>query len=143
MSIESITCPNCGASLELRPGQDLVTCVYCNSSLQISAETGVKAPIQRLTERPAPTGSGFRMTVEDVFIIRGRGTVVTGRVASGTLHIGDQVVVYRGNTTRKAVVTGIEMFRKMLDHAKAGDNVGLLFKDLTRDDIQRGDVLEA
>jgi elongation factor Tu len=83
------------------------------------------------------------MTVEDVFIIRGRGTVVTGRVASGTLHLGDQIVVHRGNTTRKAVVTAIEMFHKMLDQAKAGDIVGVLFKDLTGDDIQRGDELEA
>jgi len=141
MSIENTTCPNCGASLELRPGQDLVTCVYCNSSLQISAESGAKAPVKRVTEGLKSTDSSFRMTVEDVFSIRNRGTIVTGCVASGTLRIGDQIVIRRGNTTRIAVVAAIEMFHKMLDQAKAGDIVGLLFKDLNRDDIQRGDEL--
>ena len=141
MSIENITCPNCGASLELRPGQDLVTCVYCNSSLQISGESGAKAPVQRVTEGLKSTDSSFRMTVEEVFSIRNRGTIVTGCIASGTLRIGDKIVIHRGNTTRTAVVGAIEMFHKMLDQAKAGDIVGVLFKDLTRDDIQRGDEL--
>lgn len=142
MSIESITCPNCGASLELKPGQDLVKCVWCNSSLQISA-VGAKALVQSVIESPVPNDSAFRMTVEDVFAIRGRGTIVTGRIASGTLHLGDQINVHRGNTTRKAVVTAIEIYHKMLDQAKVGDIVGVLFKDLTGDDVQRGDEIEA
>jgi elongation factor Tu len=83
----------------------------------------------------------FRMTVEDVFSIAKRGTVVTGRIEQGTLNIGDEVLIQRGNKERKAVVTGIEMFRKTLNQATVGDNVGILLKDISRQDVQHGDVL--
>ncbi len=84
----------------------------------------------------------FRMTVEDIFLIRGRGTVVTGRVESGTLKVGDTVQLRRQSTILgNTVVTGIEMLRKLLDQASPGDNVGLLLRDVTRDEVQRGDVL--
>jgi len=87
------------------------------------------------------TDPSFQMTVEDVFFIRGRGTVVTGKVASGTLKIGDQVTLQHGGTSRTVTVTGIEMFRKLLEQAGPGDNVGLLLKDLAKDDVLRGDQL--
>ena len=89
------------------------------------------------------TDSSFQFTVEDVFSIRGRGTVVTGRIASGTIKEGDEVLITRPGTSEKTTVTGIESFRKKLKEAKAGDNVGLLLRDITNDDIQRGDVLSA
>ena len=83
----------------------------------------------------------FRLTVEDVFTIRGRGTVVTGRVESGRLNVGDEIYIRRPSSSRKTVVTGIEAFRKQLDQAQAGDNVGVLLRDIGKQDVQRGDVL--
>ncbi len=83
----------------------------------------------------------FRMTVEDVFFIRGRGTVVTGQIESGTLNVGDEIYLRRSNSSRKVTVNGIEMFRKLLDQAKAGDNVGVLLRDLTKQEVEKGDVL--
>jgi elongation factor Tu len=89
------------------------------------------------------TDPTFRMTVEDVFSIRGRGTVVTGRIESGVINVGDEVNIQHDTEVKKTTITGVEMFRKKLDQAKAGDNVGLLLKDVTRDDVQHGDVLTA
>jgi elongation factor Tu len=83
----------------------------------------------------------FRMTVEDVFSIAKRGTVVTGKIEQGTLNVGAEVSIQGRNGERKAVVTGIEMFRKILSQANAGDNVGILLKDIPKQDVQRGDVL--
>ncbi len=84
----------------------------------------------------------FRITVEDVFTIIGRGTVIVGQVESGSVHVGDTVTLKRLNGSRRDVaVTGIEMFRKMMDVAQAGDNVGILLRGLTKDDISKGDVL--
>jgi len=80
----------------------------------------------------------FHMVIEDVFSIMGRGTVVTGKVDSGEIHMNDTVMI---NETRPTEVTGIEMFRKSLDYAQEGDNVGLLLKDINRDDVHKGDVL--
>ena len=91
---------------------------------------------------PATYGGGFRLTVQDVFSIKGRGTVVTGHVESGTLRRGEVVRQTRTDgTTRDITVTGIEMFRKLTDTANAGENVGLLLADLGRSDIGAGDVL--
>ncbi len=84
----------------------------------------------------------FRMTVEDVFSIRNRGTVVTGKIESGTLKAGDEVYIQRsGATSSKTVVTAIEMFRKQLNEAGAGDNVGVLLRNIDKSGVQRGDVL--
>ena len=85
----------------------------------------------------------FRMTVEDVFSIAKRGTVVTGRIEAGTLNVGDEVAIQGRSGERKTVVTGIEMFRKVMNQAKAGDNVGILLKDISKQDVQHGDVLLA
>lgn len=83
----------------------------------------------------------FRMTVADVFFIRGRGTVVTGQIESGTLNVGDEIYVRSSSSSRKVTVSGIEMFRKILDQAKAGDNVGVLLRDITKQNVQKDDVL--
>ncbi|WP_230398946.1 elongation factor Tu [Novisyntrophococcus fermenticellae] len=91
---------------------------------------------QRATDQP------FLMPVEDVFTITGRGTVATGRVERGILHLNDEVeIVGIKEETRKTVVTGIEMFRKLLDEAQAGDNIGALLRGVQRTDIERGQVL--
>ena len=90
---------------------------------------------QRDTDKP------FLMPVEDVFSITGRGTVATGRVESGVLHVSDEVeIVGIKEETRKVVVTGVEMFRKLLDEAQAGDNIGALLRGVQRDEIERGQV---
>lgn len=90
----------------------------------------------------AASFSGFRFTVEDVFAIAGRGTVVTGRVASGSVNVGDSVTLQRlGGSTAQTVVTGIEMFRKVTNVAQEGDNVGILLRGLSRNDVGKGDVL--
>jgi elongation factor Tu len=83
----------------------------------------------------------FRMKVEDVFFIRGRGTVAVGRIEQGTLSLGDQVDIQRGANTRRVVVAGLEMFHKTLNQAATGDNIGVLLKDVSKDDVQRGDML--
>ena len=94
---------------------------------------------------PTPTrdtDKPFMMPVEDVFSITGRGTVATGRVERGQVRVGDEVeIVGIAEETKKTVVTGVEMFRKLLDYAEAGDNVGALLRGVTRDQIQRGQVL--
>ena len=81
----------------------------------------------------------FRMPISDVFFIRGRGTVLTGQVEAGTLRVGDQVLIGE----RSLRVDGIEAFRKLLDEAHAGDNIGILFKSLAREDVRRGEVITA
>jgi elongation factor Tu len=84
----------------------------------------------------------FLLPVEDVFSITGRGTVASGRIERGTVSVGDEVeIIGIKNETKKAVVTGIEMFRKTLDYGEAGDNVGILLRGVTRDEIERGQVL--
>jgi len=87
------------------------------------------------------TDPSFHMIIEDVFMIRGRGTVVTGKIETGILRVGDQVVVKGSNGEKTTTVTGIEAFRKTLDQANPGDNVGLLLKDLTKQDVQHGDEI--
>ena len=91
-----------------------------------------------------PTGAsntGFRMTVQDVFFIKGRGTVVTGTVESGTITEGAAIEIHSPSGVTQTVVQGIEMFRRTKSQANAGDNVGILLRGLQRDQVQRGDVL--
>jgi len=83
----------------------------------------------------------FLMPVEDVFSIKGRGTVVTGRIERGIVKVGDEIEVVGIKDTRKSVVTGVEMFRQALDQGQAGDNAGLLLRGIEKDDVQRGQVL--
>ncbi len=90
---------------------------------------------ERDTDKP------FLMSIEDVFTITGRGTVVTGRVERGRLNLNDEVEIVGLHDTKKTVVTGIEMFRKQLDYAEAGDNAGALLRGISREEVQRGQVL--
>lgn len=83
----------------------------------------------------------FLMPIEDVFSISGRGTVVTGRVESGIVHVGDEIEIVGIKDTTKTTCTGVEMFRKLLDEGRAGDNVGVLLRGTKRDEVERGQVL--
>ncbi len=94
-----------------------------------------------IPEPARETDKPFLMAVEDVFTITGRGTVATGRVERGILKLSEEVEIVGIKETRKTVVTGIEMFRKLLDFAEAGDNIGALLRGINRDEIQRGQVL--
>jgi elongation factor Tu len=103
--------------------------------LMAAVDEYIPTPV-RQTDKP------FMMPIEDVFSITGRGTVATGRVERGQVRVGDEVeIVGIAEETKKTVVTGVEMFRKLLDYAEAGDNVGALLRGVTRDQIQRGQVL--
>jgi elongation factor Tu len=88
-----------------------------------------------------PKDLPFLMPIEDVFGIKGRGTVVTGRIERGTVHVGDEIEIVGIKETRKTTVTGVEMFKKLLDAGEAGDNVGCLLRGVERDDVERGQVL--
>jgi len=102
--------------------------------LMNACDTWIETPTRDL-DKP------FLMPIEDVFTITGRGTVVTGRVERGTLKLNDEIEIVGIKDTKKAVVTGIEMFRKQLDFAESGDNAGILLRGVSRDDVERGQVL--
>jgi len=102
--------------------------------LMDSVDTWIETPARDI-DKP------FLMPIEDVFTITGRGTVVTGRVERGQLRLNDEVEIVGIKDTRKAVVTGIEMFRKQLDYAESGDNAGVLLRGINREDVERGQVL--
>ena len=102
--------------------------------LMDAVDTWIPTP-ERDNDKP------FLMSIEDVFTITGRGTVVTGRVERGTLKLNDEVEIVGIKPTKKTVVTGIEMFRKQLDFAEAGDNAGVLLRGIAREEVERGQVL--
>ena len=107
----------------------------CILELMDAVDSYIPTP-ERATDKP------FLMPVEDVFTITGRGTVATGRVERGVLHLGDEVeIVGLSENKTKTTVTGIEMFRKLLDEAQAGDNIGALLRGIQRTDVERGQVL--
>ena len=112
---------------------------YEQKILDLMAEVDAYIPTpERDHDKP------FMMPVEDVFSITGRGTVATGRVERGTIKVGDEVeVIGIAEDIAKTTVTGVEMFRKLLDYAEAGDNIGALLRGVSREDIQRGQVLAA
>ena len=99
-----------------------------------AVDTWIQTP-ERDTDKP------FLMPIEDVFTITGRGTVVTGRVERGQLKLNEEVEIVGLKPTQKSVVTGIEMFRKQLDYAESGDNAGVLLRGISREDVERGQVL--
>ena len=130
------------------PGDDVP--VIVGSSLKaLEGDADYEAKILELMEAvdsyiPEPAreiDKPFMMPVEDVFSITGRGTVATGCVERGQVSVGDEVEIVGIKDTQKTTVTGVEMFRKMLDYAEAGDNIGALLRGVTRDDIERGQVL--
>ncbi|MBO0477231.1 elongation factor Tu [Vagococcus sp. DIV0080] len=124
-----------GSALKALEGEAM----YEEKIMELMAEVDAYIPTpERQTDKP------FMMPVEDVFSITGRGTVATGRVERGQVRVGDEVeLVGIAEETAKTTVTGVEMFRKLLDYAEAGDNIGALLRGVAREDIQRGQVLAA
>jgi elongation factor Tu len=113
------------------PGSEAAKCIF---ELMDAVDAYVPEP-KREIEKP------FLMPIEDVFSISGRGTVVTGRVERGVVHVGDDVEIVGIRPTLKTVCTGVEMFRKLLDEGRAGDNIGVLLRGTKRDEVERGQVV--
>ena len=103
----------------------------------------MKAVDSYIPQPDRPKDKPFLMPIEDVFSISGRGTVVTGRVERGVLHVGDDIEIVGIKPTQKTTCTGIEMFRKLLDEGEAGDNIGVLLRGTKREEVERGQVLAA
>jgi len=101
----------------------------------------IKAIDEFIPEPERPLDKPFLMPIEDVFSIKGRGTVVTGRITRGIVKVNDEIEIVGIKDTIKTVVTGVEMFRKTLDQGQAGDNVGILLRGIEKDDVERGQVL--
>ena len=101
----------------------------------------MKAVDEYIPEPTRDVDKPFLMPIEDVFSIKGRGTVVTGRVERGVLKINEEIEIVGLRPTKKTVITGIEMFRKSLDEARAGDNIGLLLRGIEKDDVERGQAI--
>ncbi|MEW4468027.1 elongation factor Tu [Parasphingorhabdus sp. JC815] len=101
----------------------------------------MKAVDDFIPQPERPVDQNFLMPIEDVFSISGRGTVVTGRVETGIVNVGDEVEIVGIKDTTKTTVTGVEMFRKLLDSGQAGDNIGALIRGVSREDVERGQVL--
>ena len=101
----------------------------------------MKAVDEHIPQPDRPVDQNFLMPIEDVFSISGRGTVVTGRVETGVVNVGDEVEIVGIKDTTKTTVTGVEMFRKLLDSGQAGDNIGALIRGVARDEVERGQVL--
>ena len=121
-----------GSALKALEGDpDAVKSIH---DLMDAVDSYIDAPVHD-TDKP------FLMSIEDVFTISGRGTVVTGRVERGVLNLNDEVEIVGLRDTKKTVATGIEMFRKSLDYAQAGDNAGVLLRGIAREDVERGQVL--
>ena len=123
-----------GSALQALEGEATELGVESIGRLMDAVDSYVPDPV-RDVDRP------FIMPVEDVFTISGRGTVVTGRVERGILHVGDEVEIVGLKETHKTVATGVEMFRKLLDEGQAGDNIGVLLRGVKRDEVERGQVL--
>jgi elongation factor Tu len=102
--------------------------------LMEAVDTYIPMP-ERVTDKP------FIMPIEDIFSIQGRGTVVTGRIERGICKVGEEMEIVGFRDTRKTVVTGVEMFKKLLDEGRAGDNVGLLLRGVEKDNVERGQVI--
>ena len=123
-----------GSALQALQGEHNEIADQAIIKLLDAADSFIPEPV-RDTDKP------FLMPVEDVFTISGRGTVVTGRIESGIVKVNDPIEVIGFRETQKTVVTGVEMFRKLLDQGQAGDNVGCLLRGIKREDIERGQVL--
>jgi elongation factor Tu len=111
-------------------------CSWCGKILELmdAVDTYIPTPVRDL-DKP------FLMPVEDVFSIKGRGTVVTGRITRGIVKVGDNLEIVGIKETQKTTVTGVEMFRKSLDQGQAGDNVGVLLRGIEKEQVERGQVL--
>lgn len=133
-----------GDDIPIVRGSALCALESRNDSIGKEAVLELMAAVDRYIPQPErPKDRSFLMPIEDVFSISGRGTVVTGRIERGIVKVGEEVEIVGLKTTIKTVVTGVEMFRKLLDQGEAGDNVGALLRGTKREDVERGQVLAA
>jgi elongation factor Tu len=123
-----------GSALKAMNAPDNAEATKCIFDLMDAVDTFIPTPVRAL-DKP------FLMPVEDVFSITGRGTVATGRVERGQIKTGEEIEIVGIKATKKSVVTGVEMFRKLLDSGQAGDNIGVLLRGIEKTDIERGQVL--
>ncbi len=123
-----------GSALQALDNPDDAEKTKCITELMEAIDTYIPQPV-RDVDKP------FLMPVEDVFSISGRGTVATGRIERGVIHVGDEIEIVGIRDTQKTTITGVEMFRKLLDQGEAGDNVGCLLRGTKREEIERGQVL--
>jgi elongation factor Tu len=132
------------------PGDDIpvikgsATCALSGSDPKFGQEAVLelmKAVDEYIPQPERPLDKPFMMPIEDVFSISGRGTVVTGRVDTGIVKVGEEVEIVGLKDTKKTTVTGVEMFRKLLDQGQAGDNIGALIRGVGREEVERGQVL--
>ena len=131
-----------GDDIPIIHGSALMTLEDKNPELGEEAIKKLMAAVDEYIPQPArATDRPFLMPIEDVFSISGRGTVVTGRIERGIVNVGDEVEIVGIKDTVKTIVTGVEMFRKLLDRGEAGDNVGALLRGTKREDVERGQVL--
>ncbi len=131
-----------GDDIPIVKGSALMTLEDKNPELGEQAVLALMAEVDKYIPQPArATDRPFLMPIEDVFSISGRGTVVTGRIERGVVNVGDEVEIVGIKNTVKTIVTGVEMFRKLLDRGEAGDNIGALLRGTKREDVERGQVL--
>ena len=131
-----------GDDIPIVKGSALMALEDKNPELGEQAILALMAEVDKYIPQPArATDRPFLMPIEDVFSISGRGTVVTGRIERGIVNVGDEVEIVGIKDTVKTIVTGVEMFRKLLDRGEAGDNVGALLRGTKREDVERGQVL--
>lgn len=133
-----------GDEIPIVKGSALVTLEDGDPKVGREAILKLMEEVDRYIPQPdRPKDKPFLMPIEDVFSISGRGTVVTGRVERGVIHVGDEIEIVGIKPTQKTTCTGIEMFRKLLDQGEAGDNVGVLLRGTKREEVERGQVLAA
>ncbi len=131
-----------GDDIPIVKGSALMALEDKNPELGEEAITALMAEVDKYIPQPLrATDRPFLMPIEDVFSISGRGTVVTGRIERGIVNVGDEVEIVGIKNTVKTIVTGVEMFRKLLDRGEAGDNIGALLRGTKREDVERGQVL--
>ncbi len=131
-----------GDDIPIVKGSALMALEDKNPELGEEAINALMAEVDRYIPQPTrATDKPFLMPIEDVFSISGRGTVVTGRIERGIVKVGDEVEIVGIRPTSKTIVTGVEMFRKLLDSGEAGDNIGALLRGTKREDVERGQVL--
>src|SRR5438445_12543693 len=123
-----------GSALKANEKPDDAAANECIWKLMEAVDSYIPTP-------PRPVDKPFLMPIEDIFSITGRGTVVTGRVERGIVKVGEEIEIVGVHDTRKSVVTGVEMFRKLMDEGQAGDNIGALLRGIDKDEVERGQVL--
>jgi elongation factor Tu len=131
-----------GDDIPIVKGSALCALEDRDAELGEQAVLALMAEVDKYIPQPErPKDRPFLMPIEDVFSISGRGTVVTGRIERGVVNVGDEVEIVGLKATQKTTVTGVEMFRKLLDQGEAGDNIGALLRGTKREDVERGQVL--